>query len=615
MEEKKANDLINYIFEDYLKKSGYKDTLFTFYKETNKNIDEINNKDLENSIYTSLNLNKNESESSIIYQIIKKNYNESFLNEFYTNSMKFEESFIKKIDELNITNNEFPNIIKDMNETKYLNKKNSKEYYIDSIKNEENQNQNNSIKKDENQNDSIKNEKQNDNNNNESFDQKKNINSISFEIHNKKIRKNNKSKEKLNITSLKTKTINESFKSPKSFSNNNNSYIQNDIKLNFKTMKNLIKNYQTFVNDTESKTKKILKSKYKTKKIKNINKTVINKKESIDFDDITQTVVKKNPSKSNSSVLSKYLYFLYYEKYQLFKEENTKEIIKFKLKCSICQKNIKNKIFCFINKDPEINNVNNDYYICNKCFRETISETNSNLLSKFFMDFKQEEMKTNDYDIFIDFQKLTLNGQEIKSNGEINLYHMYCQKEYEFVLQFKYINCSNGEIKQLYLHKNDGSDIVPVSNFKQNQSILIKFKFKKLDKNYIGRFKKQIFFKSKDKKESEKFTFFINIIKIPNVDNDIENDETLDKTDNNNNNNNNYSEDNNSKSISSNKKNKIDDDDDNDNDINDKPIDNESDNDNDYNKENNNEESNDDDNSDNKSDEKNNDDEDEDEED
>ena len=558
MEEKKQNDLINYIFEDYLKKSGYKDTLFTFYKETNKNIDEINNQEIETSIYTSLNLNKNENDS-IIHQIIKKNYNENFLNEFYTNSMKFEESFIKKLDELNITNNEVPNIIKDINETKYF-KKNSKEEKFDD-----------SIKNDEKQNDSIKNdEKQKVNNINESFDQKNYKNSISVVYYNKNFKKN--SKENLN-SSLKNKTINESFKSQNNLSTNK-SLIKSDIKQCFISMKNFIKNYHSFVKKSESQTKKILKSKYKAKKIKNLNKTVINKKESFEFEDVSKTgVIKKKESKSNSCVLSKYLYFLYYEKYQFFKEENKKEMINFDLKCSVCQKNIKNKIFCFINKDPEINNINNDYYICNKCFRETISETNSNLLSKFFMDFKPEEEKTNDYDIFIDFQKLTLNGEEIKSNGEINLYHMYCLKEYEFVLQFKYINCSNGEIKQLYLHKNDGSDIVPVEHFKKNQTSQIKFKFKKLDKNYIGRFKKQIFFKSKDKKESEKFTFFINILKIPNNEKNIENDETLDKSENSNNNKNNQNDkENNSKNVSSDKKDKINDDDY----FNDKAINNES---------------------------------------
>ena len=561
MEEKKQNDLINYIFEDYLKKSGYKDTLFTFYKETNKNIDEINNQEIETSIYTSLNLNKNENDS-IIHQIIKKNYNENFLNEFYTNSMKFEESFIKKLDELNITNNEVPNIIKDINETKYF-KKNSKEEKFDD-----------SIKNDEKQNDSIKNdEKQKVNNINESFDRKNYKNSISVVYYNKNFKKNNNSKENLN-SSLKNKTINESFKSQNNLSTNK-SLIKSGIKQCFISMKNFIKNYHSFVKDTESQTKKILKSKYNAKKIKNLNKTVINKKESFEFEDVSKTgVIKKKESKSNSCVLSKYLYFLYYEKYQFFKEENKKEIINFDLKCSVCQKNIKNKIFCFINKDPEINNINNDYYICNKCFRETISETNSNLLSKFFMDFKPEEEKTNDYDIFIDFQKLTLNGEEIKSNGEINLYHMYCLKEYEFVLQFKYINCSNGEIKQLYLHKNDGSDIVPVEHFKKNQTSQIKFKFKKLDKNYIGRFKKQIFFKSKDKKESEKFTFFINILKIPNNEKNIENDETLDKSENSNNNikNNQNDKENNSKNVSSDKKDKINDDDY----FNDKAINNES---------------------------------------
>lgn len=558
MEEKKQNDLINYIFEDYLKKSGYKDTLFTFYKETNKNIDEINNQEIETSIYTSLNLNKNENDS-IIHQIIKKNYNENFLNEFYTNSMKFEESFIKKLDELNITNNEVPNIIKDINETKYF-KKNSKEEKFDD-----------SIKNDEKQNDSIKNdEKQKVNNINESFDRKNYKNSISVVYYNKNFKKNNNSKENLN-SSLKNKTINESFKSQNNLSTNK-SLIKSDIKQCFFSMKNFIKNYHSIVKKTESQTKKILKSKYKAKKIKNLNKTVINKKESFEFEDVSKTgVIKKKESKSNSCVLSKYLYFLYYEKYQFFKEENKKEIINFDLKCSVCQKNIKNKIFCFINKDPEINNINNDYYICNKCFRETISETNSNLLSKFFMDFKPEEEKTNDYDIFIDFQKLTLNGEEIKSNGEINLYHMYCLKEYEFVLQFKYINCSNGEIKQLYLHKNDGSDIVPVEHFKKNQTSQIKFKFKKLDKNYIGRFKKQIFFKSKDKKESEKFTFFINILKIPNNEKNIENDETLDKSENSNKNNQNDKE-NNSKNVSNDKKDKINDDDY----FNDKAINNES---------------------------------------
>ena len=204
-------------------------------------------------------------------------------------------------------------------------------------------------------------------------------------------------------------------------------------------------------------------------------------------------------------------------------------------------------------------------------------------MSIFLYNKPEEKKITDDYDIFIEFTKLTFKIDEnkeieIKNNDEINLYHMYCLSEYNFNLKFKYINCSNGNIKQLNLYKNDGGNIVPVTNIEKDKNYDINFKFKKIDKNYVGRFKKQFYFKSNDKKESEKFTFYINILKIPNnFNNDDDNDDNIvDKSEKKNNN----KSDN--KINSSNKKEKITKDEDDDKEDNDSNNDNEKESDEEY---------------------------------
>ena len=546
MEKNQINELINFIFEDYLQKSGYNKTLFTFYQEINKNFQEINNKELENKIYSSLNLIKNDKQT-IIHQILK-NYNESFLLDFD----KFQESFIHKKEDENNDDSLFQT---DLNKifTKKISIENNKE-----------------IRKNEEKNEEI-NEDKNDSINQKMSTDYSNKNCISY-VDNLK--------EKNNIN-LITKTYNniayESFKSEKSFSKN---YSFNEgIKQHFNSLKEQIKNYNLFIKDKEKKIKKIIKNKYiKPTDIDEISKTkVLKKKKSKEIKNTFKTYVERNIIKSNPSAFSKYIYLFYYEKYHLFKKENTKQIINFDIKCSICQKNIQNNIFCFINKDPEINNLNSNYQICNKCFKETINEINSNLLSIFLYNKPEEKKITDDYDIFIEFTKLTFKIDEnkeieIKNNDEINLYHMYCLSEYNFNLKFKYINCSNGNIKQLNLYKNDGGNIVPVTNIEKDKNYDINFKFKKIDKNYVGRFKKQFYFKSNDKKESEKFTFYINILKIPN---NFYNNDDDDNDDKNEKKNNNKSD---NKINSSNKKDQITKDEDDDKEDNDSNNDNENEN-------------------------------------
>ena len=46
---------------------------------------------------------------------------------------------------------------------------------------------------------------------------------------------------------------------------------------------------------------------------------------------------------------------------------------------------------------------------------------------------------------------------------------------------------------------------------KKDEEISVEFKLRNLDKKYIGKYKRQIYFKEKDL-ESNRFTFFINIV-------------------------------------------------------------------------------------------------------
>jgi len=105
------------------------------------------------------------------------------------------------------------------------------------------------------------------------------------------------------------------------------------------------------------------------------------------------------------------------------------------------------------------------------------------------------------------------NEQIINENDEIKLMYSCVKDEYIFKLKFKYIYCKEGDINTLILYKNDGSGFVSVKDFskKKNENIDIEFKLRNLDKKYIGKYKRQIYFKSGNF-ESNKFTFFINIV-------------------------------------------------------------------------------------------------------
>ena len=87
------------------------------------------------------------------------------------------------------------------------------------------------------------------------------------------------------------------------------------------------------------------------------------------------------------------------------------------------------------------------------------------------------------------------------------------KEEYKFNLTFKYLNCKKGDVKNLGLYKNDGSGFVRVENFLENKdkNINVEFKLRNLDKKYIGKYKREIYFKYNDL-ESNRFSFFINII-------------------------------------------------------------------------------------------------------
>ena len=105
------------------------------------------------------------------------------------------------------------------------------------------------------------------------------------------------------------------------------------------------------------------------------------------------------------------------------------------------------------------------------------------------------------------------NNKIIKENDEYNLLYSCAKEEYKFNLTFSYIGCDKGDVKNLGLYKNDGSGFVRVENFleKKDENINVEFKLRNLDKKYIGKYKRQIYFKEKDL-ESNRFTFFINIV-------------------------------------------------------------------------------------------------------
>ena len=90
----------------------------------------------------------------------------------------------------------------------------------------------------------------------------------------------------------------------------------------------------------------------------------------------------------------------------------------------------------------------------------------------------------------------------------------YAKEEYKFNLTFSYIGCDKGDVKNLVLYKNDGSGTVKVENFlkkKEDETINVEFKLRNLDKKYIGKYKREIYFKYNDL-ESNRFSFFINIV-------------------------------------------------------------------------------------------------------
>ena len=217
-----------------------------------------------------------------------------------------------------------------------------------------------------------------------------------------------------------------------------------------------------------------------------------------------------------SNILSKILYLNYRQKYKLFKSisKNLNDI-NFEENCSKCGNKINNIIYSFKSNQNNINEQNINYNLCSKCLSEIINYVNSNLVNKYLPEYKSNDSQNKkEPSISVDFLELKdENNKIIKENEEYNLIYSCVKEEYKFNLTFKYLNCNKGDVKSLGLYKNDGSGFVRVEDFlkKKDEEISVEFKLRNLDKKYIGKYKRQIYFKEKDL-ESNRFTFFINIV-------------------------------------------------------------------------------------------------------
>jgi hypothetical protein len=217
-----------------------------------------------------------------------------------------------------------------------------------------------------------------------------------------------------------------------------------------------------------------------------------------------------------SNILSIILFLKYRLKYKLFKEVIYKNLydLNFEEICSKCENKIKNIIYTFKSYKNDINDNNQNYNLCEICLSKIIKNIKSNLVYKYLPEFKSNQTIKKEPSISVEFLELKYNNQIIKENDEIKLLYSCVKDGYIFNLKFKYLNCKEGDINSLLLYKNDGSGFVSVTNFskKKYEKIDVEFKLRNLDKKYIGKYKRQIYFKSSDKFESNKFTFYINII-------------------------------------------------------------------------------------------------------
>ncbi len=217
-----------------------------------------------------------------------------------------------------------------------------------------------------------------------------------------------------------------------------------------------------------------------------------------------------------SNILSKILFLTYRKKYKLFKSFSKINFINFEENCTKCGNNINNIIYSFKNSKKDINNYNQNYNLCAKCLSEIIKNINSNLVNKYLLEFKSNNSKINrEPSINVEFLELKdENNKIIKENSKYNLLYSCVKEEYNFNLTFRYLNCKKGDVKNLGLYKNDGSGFVRVENFlekKEDEKINVEFKLRNLDKKYIGKYKREIYFKYNGL-ESNRFSFFINIV-------------------------------------------------------------------------------------------------------
>ena len=342
---------------------------------------------------------------------------------------------------------------------------------------------------------------------------------------------NNDYKKSISINSNNSKNLN----MRNSFSNINISQLMRTSKIllkisNYKQIfgiqKRLIQEYKKNIKENENEILEIYNK--KNKKLENLKKNNYKHSKSLIIAN------KLNNSESNlaksvmpmaynffiedniSNILSKILYLNYRQKYKLFKSISKKlNDINFTENCSKCGNKINNIIYSFKSNQNNINEQNINYNLCSKCLSEIINYVNSNLVNKYLPEYKSNNSQ-NKKEPSINVEYLELkdeNNKIIKENGEYNLMYSHVKEEYKFNLTFKYLNCKKGDVKNLGLYKNDGSGFVRVEDFlkKKDEEINVEFKLRNLEKKYIGKYKRQIYFKEKDL-ESNRFTFYINIV-------------------------------------------------------------------------------------------------------
>ena len=203
-------------------------------------------------------------------------------------------------------------------------------------------------------------------------------------------------------------------------------------------------------------------------------------------------------------MLSKYLFLKYRIIYKLFGEslfkliENSasKNLNNYFINCVNCKEKINNAFYDFKNNSENINEINTNYNLCGKCLFNFVEYVNSNLITKFLSDFRPKKEEKRKETISIEYIKLIdENGEEIKENSEYPIIYNLCKNEISFNLTFKYLDSTEGRIKNLLLYKSDGSGYVKVDNFSENNhnEMKVNFKFRNLNLKYIGEYIRQIY--------------------------------------------------------------------------------------------------------------------------